>query len=456
MQASLLQRVSWALFDWANQPYFTLITTFIFFPYFTSGFMSDPVEGQVLLGYTLALAGLLIALLGPVLGAVADASGPRKPWMLVFSILFVFACASLWQAVPGAPNGPYYIAAMIVLASVSIESAIIFYNAMLPELAPPEHMGRLSGFGWGLGYVGGLTALFVLLFAFSLPGQGLPFVPAEPILDIDPALREAERLSGPFSALWYCLFALPLFLFTPDRRSTGVGFKGAATKGLATLWQTVKHLRAYRNIATFLLARMFYNDGLAALFAFGGVYARGLFGWEITALGLFGIVLAVFAAIGAFLGGRLDDLWGSRATVTVALGGLILGGIGAASITEGSILYFIDTPPDNKDAGLFQSLPEQVYLGFSALIGFAAGPVQAASRTLLARLAPPAMITEFFGLYALSGKATAFAAPLLIGWMTALFATQRASLFVITFFLLIGFILLRRVEEHRSDATLSP
>jgi len=444
--ASRLSLLSWALFDWANQPYFTLITTFIFFPYFTSGFISNPVEGQILLGYTLAIAGLLIALLGPVWGALADASGARKPWLLVFSFFFVIACANLWAALPGAPQGPTFIAAMIILASVSIESAIIFYNAILPELTPPERMGRLSGFGWGLGYVGGLFSLFIMLFAFSLPGTGFPFVPDAPWLGIDPALNEAERLSGPFSALWYVVFVIPFFVFVPDRPSTRIGVTGAVGKGLKTLWGTFRHLRQYRNISIFLIARMFYNDGLAALFAFGGVYARGVFGWDVTALALFGIVLLIFSAIGAFLGGLLDDLWGSRTTIKVALGGLILGGVGAASITRSGILFVIATPSGGADAGLFTSLPEQVYLAFSALVGIAAGPVQAASRTFLARLAPRAMVTEFFGLYALSGKATTFAAPLLISWMTALFATQRASLFVILLFLFIGYMLLNRVD----------
>ena len=208
---------SWAFFDWANQPYFTLITTFIFAPYFASGFVGDPVQGQALWGYTQSIAGLAIAVGSPLLGAIADQTGARKPWMIFFSILFVIGASLLWFALPGAPDGTGFVMAAIVCAALGMEFALVFYNAMLPTLVPSERMGALSGFGWGIGYVGGLTALFfVLVFLVADVESGKTLLGISPLFGLDPVLREADRFTGPLAALWYTLFSLPIFLLTPD------------------------------------------------------------------------------------------------------------------------------------------------------------------------------------------------------------------------------------------------
>ena len=435
--ASARSQWSWALFDWANQPYFTLITTFIFFPYFASDFIGDAVLGQSTLGLVLGIAGGLIALISPILGAIADTSGPRKPWLFALSVVYVLACLSLWWAEPGAPQRLIPIAFAIVLSSVAIEAAIVFNNAMLPSLVAQGAIGRLSGYAWGLGYLGGLLALFIVLFGFALPGTvDWSFLPQAPLLDLDRTAFEPERLTGPLAALWYVIFVLPLFLFVPDQPRSGKTLTQSAVQGLSSLWRTLRGLSHYKNIAIFLVARMIYNDGIAAIFAFGGVYARGVFGWDLISLGVFGIILAFFAAIGAALGGILDDKLGSKRTILFAVGGLVLATLGAANVTADSILGF---PVSGSEAdGLFASAPERAYLLFSILIGLCAGPSQAASRTFMARLAPPDLTTEFFGLFALSGKATAFLAPLAVASATAYFASQRAGLFAIVVFLVAG------------------
>ncbi len=450
---SRIGQASWALFDWASQPYFTLITTFIFFPYFVSEFVGDAVRGQELLGYALGAAGVVTALSSPVLGSIADAAGRRKPWIFVFLIVFVASCSTLWLAVPGDTRALALIIIMIITSSVAMEASIVFTNAMLPRLAANSEMGRLSGFAWGLGYAGGLVSLFFVLIAFALPGQvDWPFIPAEPLFGINPARNEPERLTGPLTALWFAVFALPLFLFTRDEVGSDLGYAQAVKQGLTTLKATIGKLGMYRNILLFLLARMIYNDGLVAIFAFGGVYARGVFGWDITVMGIFGVILVSFAAVGCIIGGLLDDRIGSKPTVVISLSGLVIGTVGAASVTQDSILFVVPAEPLVPGRSLFGSAQEFSYLIFAILIGISGGPAQAASRTLMARMAPHGMAGEFFGLYALSGKATSFAAPALLAFMTAVFADQRAGLFVIVGFLVAGLVLLLPVDQQRARA----
>ncbi len=431
---------SWALFDWANQPYFTLITTFIFAPYFAAEFIGDPVRGQSLWGYTLAAAGIVVALFSPILGAIADISGPRKPWIAAFGVLFVVCCGCLYYAEPGAPNGALPIAIALAFAAIAAEFAIVFNNAMLPGLVPERQIGRLSGFGWGLGYLGGLAALIVVV---SLPDV--------PFLGLQSAEAEAGRLVGPLTAIWFLIFALPLFLFTPDQQATGHTMSAALREGMARLGGTLRHARSYRNIGLFLIARMTYQDGLAAVFSFGGIYAAGLFGWDVMTLGLFGITLVIFSAIGAFLGGWADDRFGARPTVLVAVAGLLFATIGALSVAPDRILFLIAVPPPETGAAPFSSAAEWAYICFGTMFGIFGGPAQAASRSLMARLAPRGMAAEFFGLFALSGKATSFLAPLAIGVTTGLLDDQRSGMLVILFFLALGFLLLLPVREERAE-----
>lgn len=200
----------------------------------------------------------------------------------------------------------------------------------------------------------------------------------------------------------------------------------------------------------FLIARMTYYDGLSAIFAFGGIYAAGTFGWGIETLGAFGIILSIFAASGAFFGGWLDDRIGSKRTILIAVAGLIVGTCVSVSITADTIFFVIDVVPRAPDAAPFSSIGEKIYLAAGVLIGMSGGPAQAASRTFMARLAPPSMMTEFFGLYALSGKATSFIAPFVIAVATSAAASQRAGLYVILGFLAVGFLLLLPVREERT------
>lgn len=450
-EASKLGQFSWALFDWANQPFFTIVTTFIFAPYFANVMMGDEVRGQAAWAFTQSTSGIIIAILSPFLGAMADAGGRRKPYIFAFQLLVVAGCIALWWAYPGRPDLTRNIAWAVVIATVGAEMSIVFNNALLPTIVRPERMGWLSGFGWGLGYCGGLIALFVVL-AVSMPAMfGLASNNDRPLFGLDPATHELERLTGPASALWLVLFVVPMFLFTPDSPGTRrVPLLEAAREGGRALLSTVRRLRHYRNALTYLIAFMLYNDGLAAIIAFGGVYASATFGWSTTTLGIFGIILTVFAIPGAFLGGKLDDWIGSKRTVQFAIAGVIIATVGIVGVTTDRVLFFVPASELAPDRGLFGSVQEKVFMAFALLLGFCMGPMQAASRTMIGRIAPEGMTGEFYGLFALSGRATAWMAPLAIGIITVATQSNRLGVACVLVFLVAGFLLLLPVREQRA------
>jgi len=340
-------------------------------------------------------------------------------------------------------------AGAFILATLGAELATIFTNAMLPDIAGPGRLGRMSGLGWAVGYAGGLIALAILLVLFvpAAPG-GETLAGIGPLLGLQPERFGGTRLSGPFSALWYLVFVIPLFAFVPDRRRRAPLGKKVLRDAFAGLGATLGRLARERGpAARFLLARMVYQDGLSALFAFGGAYAAAVFGWRAGEVGLFGIVLIIAAALGAWAGGHLDDRLGARRLVLGALVVLIASVLALLSVGRGHVLFAVETAPAAEGA-LFSSTPEIFYLVLGSLIGMVAGPVQAASRSLLIRLSPPGELTEYFGLYALSGKATVFAGPLLIGVVTGLSGDLRLGFSVILVFFVLGAVLLARVPAR--------
>ncbi len=448
--ASRTALAGWVLFDWAAQPFYTLIMTFLFAPYFATVFVGDPLRGQVLWGYAAAAGGLLVALFSPFLGAIADASGRRKTWIAAFSVLIIAGMSLLWLAEPGAEGRLLLVILAFVTAMAATEFATVFTNAMMPFLVSEDRLGRLSGTGWAVGYLGGLVSLTVMAgFLTVNPETGLTLLGFEPLFALDWGARQGDRLVGPFSALWYLIFVLPLFLFTPDAPAANIGAREAVRRGLEQLKNTVLELRQYRHIVFFLAARMLYADGLAAIFTFGGIYGASIFGWSAFALGLFGIILTIAGAIGAFAGGFLDDRIGSKPLILLALAGLLTAVAGILSIDKTHIFYVVEIPAGVAQSAPFGSLGEWAYLGFAILIGLVAGPLQASSRTLLARMAPAGKITAFFGLFAFSGKVTSFFAPFLIGVVTAAANSQRVGIAVVALFLISGGALMFSVRVPR-------
>jgi UMF1 family MFS transporter len=440
----------WLLFDWASQPFFTLVTTFVFAPYFAAALAPDPASGQALWGYATAAAGLALAVLSPVLGSVADASGPKKPWVFGSGLVMAFAATLLWFAAPGAAWAIPLALAAFAIGTVAAEVAAVFNNSMMPHLVPPERLGRLSGAGWALGYAGGLASLILVLgFLAAVPETGRTYLGLEPLFGLDPASREGDRATGPLTALWFLVFCIPLLLFTPDVPRTGRSLSEAGREGLAQLRRTVAEARRDGSIARFLLANMIYQDGLVALFAFGGIYGAGVFGWGATELGVFGILLTVTGTIGALIGGRLDDRIGPRAVILGSL--VLLAGVcvGILSLGREHILFMIPTAGPLPGDGLFGSRPEQVFVALGLVIGAVAGPLQAASRSLLARLAPPESAGRYFGLLALSGKVTSFLGPLFVAIATDVTGRQAAGPAILIVFFAVGGFLLMGVRPGR-------
>ncbi|MCB9947087.1 MAG: MFS transporter [Rhodospirillaceae bacterium] len=416
---------AWCLYDWASSAFNTVIGTFVFSVYFARSIYGDPAgagcaedpAGSALWGYVLGISGLAVAIASPILGAIADRGGRRKPWLGLFVALTVVSTALLWFAEPDRAFAVYALV-LVAVASIAFELSGVFYNAMLPDIAPAGMVGRISGWGWGLGYAGGLSALALSLFGFVGFGEMAPLV------DVGTERAENLRATAPLVAVWFAVFALPLFLLTPDRPGLATTPLAAVREGLALLGRTIASVRRLGNVLRFLIASALYRDGLTTLFAVGGLYAACTMGMDFAEIIVFAIGLNVTAGLGAAGFAWLDDGMGSKKTIVIALMGLIAFGIPLLLVTS---------------SGLF--------IGLALGLGIFVGPAQAASRSLMAKLAPPDAATEFFGLYALTGKAAAFAGPILFAVLTDAFASQRAGMTGILALWVAGGALLLTVRE---------
>jgi UMF1 family MFS transporter len=408
------------VFDWANSAYPSVIVTFVFAAYFTKAVAESPEAGTGQWGTALAISGLAVALLAPVLGALADQGGRRKPWLGAFTVLTIVCSALLWRVEPG-PAFAMLALVLVVIGNGAFEFGQVFYNAMLPEISPRGMIGRISGWAWSVGYAGGLVCLALALVLFVQPER--------PLFGLDREAAEHVRVAGPLVGLWFAVFAIPLFVMTPDRPATGPGWRDAIRLGLGTLWATLRGLPGRPLVGRFLIARMIYTDGLNTLFAFGGIYAAGTIGMSYEEILVFGVLLNITAGLGAAAFAWIDDLFGARRTIMVALVGLFVFG-GAVLLVESRVWFTV----------------------LGCAIGVFIGPAQAASRSYMARLAPPEIRTELFGLYALSGKATAFIGPALVGWVTVWADSQRAGMATILIFFVVGLVLVWPLRDPPEPA----
>ncbi len=410
--------IAWSLFDFANSAFTTIIVTFVFAAYFAQGVAADPTTGGSQWSLAMGIAGLIIAVISPVFGAIADQTGRRKPWLACVSVVCVIATALLWYVRPEAADVPFALAC-VVIATVGFEVGLLFYNAMLPDVAPPAMLGRVSGWAWACGYAGGLVSLLIALL-FLVQADPVPFG-----LNKDQA--EHVRATAILVAGWFAVFALPLFFMVKEER-VGVPIGQAVRGGMRQLVETFRHARAHGNALRFLIAAMIYSDGVHTVFALGGVYAAVVFGMELGDVILLGIALNVTAGLGALAFAWVDDKIGSKRTISMSLVALIVATIGV----------------------LLAPTPIAFWIAALIMSTFF-GPVQAASRTMMARLAPPDMRGEMFGLFSLSGKVTAFAGPALVGIVAAATGNYRLGMAVVPVFLVLGLWFLKDVKETGSE-----
>jgi len=404
---------SWALYDFANSPFTTLVVTFIYATYFSQVIAPDEITGTALWSRAVTVTAVVVALLSPLMGAVADRGGYRKLFLAAFTLACIVGAVALFFVLPGQVMAALLV---FVLANVSYEMGQVFYNSYLPDVAPPGRIGRVSGYGWGLGYVGGLLALVVALVALVRPET--PWFGFA---------RDGEhiRATNLLAAAWFAAFSLPMFLWVDQRTRPTAGGGRLVRESFRQLVDTFHEMRRYRQIVRFLLARLLYNDGLITIFAFGGIYAMGTLDFTFEEILLFGIVINLGAGAGAFAMGYLDDVLGGKRTVQVSLIGLFCASLLAVLAPNKAALWI---------AGI--------------VVGIFAGPAQSASRSLMGRFAPADKQNEFFGFFAFSGKATAFLGPLLLGVLTQAFNSQRAGISVVLLLFAVGFVLLARVDEQ--------
>ena len=409
---------AWARYDWANSGFPTVVSTFVIAAYFTQGIAPDPVTGQAQWGWMQTLAAFAIALLSPLLGAIADQGRRRRAMLAICTLLTAIFTALIWFARPD-PADALYALICIGLATIAFELGTVFYNAMLPGLVPEERMGRLSGLAWGLGYAGGLACLSLALVLFIQPNPS-PFG-----LDRDAA--EHVRATALLVAAWIIVFGWPVLLALPDPAGPRPSLVQAMRAGLVEALHILRGLPRRPAMARFLIARLFYTDGLNTLFAFGAIYAAGVHGMGFEEILMFGIAMNVTAGLGAAGFGLIEDRLGAKPTILIALG---------AMIVVGSLLLL------SNDKTLFWAL--------AMALGLFMGPAQAASRTLMAHMAPRAEVTAHFGLFALSGRVTGFLGPAAVALVTQVTDSQAWGLATVIAFLALGAAILAplRVVRH--------
>ena len=368
----------WMLFDWAAQPFFTVVTTFIFGPYFVARLTADPISAQTTWSNMATISSVIIAIFSPILGSIADQSGSRKPWIAFFATLKIASLSMLWFAAPG--SALLWPVTFMIVASIAAEFSIVFNDSMMPRLTTPDNVGRISNRAWGLGYLGGMVVLiFVVLFLAAAPNSGVTILGIPPLFGLDPAAGEDARITGPISALWYLVFILPMFLFTPDVKK-GLPLGRAVYSGLTELKATLKELKGRPAITRFLIARMLYQDGVNGVLILGGAFAAGLFDWGTLEIGIYGIILNIVAIGSCIAAGLVDQRLGSRNTVLISLALLLAATFGIVSTYTDSTLFGLLALPVSSTEGLFSSSAEKAYLFYGILIGIAFGPVQASSR----------------------------------------------------------------------------
>lgn len=406
---------SWVLYEGANAPYATLIMSFIFAPYYAQKIAVDPLSGVMQWGYSIAFAGLIVGIIGPLVGVVADMEGRLKKRLGIFTILTSCSAAMLWFAKP-TPSYAIPTLFWVIVGVITFEMSGIFYNAMLRHIVQPKYLGRVSGWARSIGYIGSTVSLMIVLFFVIQPTTS--FLPVGTAIDI------RVRLCGPFTAIWLVVFALPLFIFTTDSVHIGSKVKYPFKESILGLRKNLGRLmQSHRSVIWLIGANVFFLDGLNTLSAMGGIYLANIFHLSASKIIQFGVMMSIFAALGTMLLSRLSDDWGEKSIILTAL--IILTFLTVFMFFTSSYFWF-----------------QIIVMMGSVLVG----SVLAASRSLIARIAPINSLAEVFSLYAIAGRVTSFLGPLLASMVIWVSSNQRIGMLIVPGFLLIGAIFLWFVD----------
>lgn len=416
-KATGFQLFCWCLYDWANSAFATVVVTFVFSTYFVRSVADQVNIGTAYWGWMMGASGIVVAIFSPIFGSIADYTGRRKPWLGFFTLLNILSTAALFFVLPE-KSWIMPALALLFIANITYEYGQVFYNALMTFIAPKEKIGRISGWGWSFGYFGGLICLALALIIFVNNNS----------FDLKNDFN--IRLSNLLVAAWFLIFSLPLFIFTPDKKLVKVKPKEAIQKGLSELANTFRQVKKYKNIMKFLIAHLLYIDGLSTLFVFAGIYAAGTFNLSYSQILIYAMALNISAGLGALLFSWVDDWIGPKFTVSFSLVMIILSGI-CILIIKSVMWYWI----------------------LSAFLGLFVGPTQAASRSYMARLSPPNLVSQMFGIYQLSGRITTFMGPLLVGTLTKWFSSQRVGLSVVFVLMFAGYLVLLSVPKPDEKST---
>jgi UMF1 family MFS transporter len=439
---------SWALFEFARNPYYMLIITYVFTPYFAEFVIGDPVEGQAAVSEATKWAGVIGALTAPVLGAMMDRGGARKPLMGIFLAMLAVSGMSLWWSLPGGAGlGVVGTMSFLVLGYVGYTYSEMMHNAMLRSSGDPVSLSRISGVGLGLGQLSSALCLAALaVIGLSMPSLG-----------DDSSGFLLQRGTGPFVAVWMLIFVIPFFVFMPDGAPAGGTWSGAAQQlfskegklnPLAAIAGAGAYLRGlfrtFPETMKYLVACLIYKDGLIALLALGGVYTAGVLGWDFVEVVLYGIWASIFGTIGGlFLAGPLDRIFGPRRAIMIELSLLCLGVVIALGVTQDAIFYGLIPSGFAVHGGpVFNTLSDVFYLALIAVIAAVATANISSSRYMIITLAPKERTSEFFGLFALSSTATVWLGPMMTEFATRASGDQRIGFSPVLLLLLVGLLLM--------------
>jgi MFS transporter, UMF1 family len=395
----------WTLFDFANTSFSIIVVTFLYAVYFKKTVAGNEAIGDLYWSLSTSIAMAITAFISPVLGAIADYRAGKKRFLLFFTLLCILGTASLYFIGPGQIFWGIF---LFVLANVGFEAGLVFYDAFLPEITAPKNYGRVSGYGFGMGYFGSLATLAIIY----------PFIEASMIKE-----------SFPVAALFFLIFSLPIFFFLKEKRTKVDEKQSVVSIGFSRVWSTLTHLKHYKNLAIFLVAFFFYIEGVNTIIFFSGNYASTTLGFTEMELLIFFIVVQTTAIAGSVVLGIVADKIGQKRTIVITLF------MWLATVT---LAYFVYDKMGFYIVGL--------------LAGSAMGSCQSTSRSLMSRLTPPEKKTEFFGFYSFFGKSSAVIGPLVFGLVSFISGDQRLAIISIAFFFIVGLLILSKVKDPKINS----